>query len=183
MAQVCFRSEFRAQELTILCMILTENCVNAASAAAVIDVDYFHRNALPREVVFMITLRHIVPALCLATGAGGIVHAVYAASTAADPPTRVAGGERCRRSSSLAPRTSRRPPGRDGLRAAQTQSERGGEGRIKPIFAEQKSQFEALRASASRIARLWRPRRRPTRPPTGPSSRRRRPTHRPASRS
>ena len=129
-------------------MILTENCVNAASTVAVIDVDYFHRNALPRSS-FHDHATTIVPALCLATGVAGLsAYAAYAASTAADPPM-----ESPAASDAGGPHHWRHghpggPLGEMGFVLHKLNLSAEEKASIKQIFAEQKSQFEALRASS-----------------------------------
>jgi Spy/CpxP family protein refolding chaperone len=122
-------------------MIPTENCVNAASAAAVIDVDYFYRNPYPKGVVLMITLRHIVPALCLATGLSAST--VYAATTDPTPATTDAPGAHQWRHGHRGG-----PLGEMGMVLHKLNLSAEEKASVKQIFAEQKSQFEALRASS-----------------------------------
>jgi Spy/CpxP family protein refolding chaperone len=149
MTQVCFRSQFRAQELTNLCMILTENCVNVAPATAVVDVDYFHRKPYGtgksyQGAVFMITLRHIVPALCLATGVAGF--SAYAAST--DPTTATTATTDAPGAHQWRHGHRGGPLGEMGVVLHKLNLSAQEKASIKQVFAEQKSQFEALRASS-----------------------------------
>ena len=123
----------------------------------------------------MITLRHIVPALCLATSLAAL--AVYAASHRLRPradapmqPAAVAGRPRTSPAACL---------GEMGFVLHKLESDAEQKTQIKAIFAEQKSQFEALRASAKSNREAL-----ATTPPTDSramrrSSRRRRPTLRP----
>ncbi len=97
----------------------------------------------------MITLRHIVPALCLATGVAGFsACAAYAASTAADPAV-----ESPAASDAGGPHHWRHghpggPLGEMGFVLHKLNLSAEEKASIKQIFAEQKSQFEALRASS-----------------------------------
>jgi len=87
----------------------------------------------------MITLRHIIPALCIATSLSGV--AVYAQSSAQTTPDATAAG----------PRHWHHGEGGVGpmgfvLHKLNLTADQ--KSQIKAIFAGQKSQFEALRASA-----------------------------------
>ena len=95
----------------------------------------------------MITLRHIVPALCLATGVAGF--GAYAASTVADTATQSAAGT----TDAAGAHHWRHghpggPLGQMGFILHKLNLSAEEKASIKAIFAEQKSQFEALRASS-----------------------------------
>jgi Spy/CpxP family protein refolding chaperone len=121
-------------------MILTQKCVNATSIDGVFNIDYSSFDTL-EGIAAMITLRHVVPALCLATGLSALsVYAATSMPTAA--PTDADGAHHWRH-------------GRHGgalsamgyvLHKLDLTAEQ--KVKLKTIFAGEKSQFEALRASA-----------------------------------
>jgi Spy/CpxP family protein refolding chaperone len=93
----------------------------------------------------MITLRHIVPALCLATGVAGF--SAYAAGTAADPttqsaPSDAAGAHHWHHGHPGG------PLGQMGFVLHKLNLTPEEKASIKQVLAGQKSQFEALRASS-----------------------------------
>ncbi len=87
----------------------------------------------------MITLRHIIPALCIATSLSGV--AVYAQSAAQTTPGATAAGPRHWHHGEGG-------VGPMGLVLHKLNLTADQKTQIKAIFAGQKSQFEALRASA-----------------------------------
>jgi Spy/CpxP family protein refolding chaperone len=94
----------------------------------------------------MITLRHIVPALCLATGVAGF--GAYAASTAADTAVEAPAGTTGAASAHHWRHGHPGPLGEMGFVLHKLNLSAEEKASIKAIFAEQKSQFEALRASS-----------------------------------